>query len=63
MIDDSVIDVLIRDYAREPGVRGLEKCARKITEKIAYRIMKQIEENKLPEPVEVTSSDLGKILG
>ena len=62
-IDDDVIDVLIRDYAREPGVRGLEKCTKKITEKIAYRIMKQIEDNKEPDAVQIKQKDLAKILG
>lgn len=38
-IEPQVIDVLIRDYCREPGVRSLEKSTRKIVEKIAYKVI------------------------
>jgi len=41
----------------------LEKCCWKITEKIAYRIMKQLEDNKEPQEITVTKKDLAIILG
>lgn len=57
-------DVLIRDYCREPGVRSLEKATKKVTEKIAFRIIKQIEEGKEDiAEVDIALRDLPHILG
>jgi ATP-dependent Lon protease len=58
------VDVLIRDYCREPGVRSLEKCTRKIVEKIAFRIINNIEEGKnVGEEIVIKTKDLVTILG
>lgn len=35
-IEDKVVDMLVKDYCREPGVRGLEKYTKKLVDKIAY---------------------------
>jgi ATP-dependent Lon protease len=35
-IDDKVVDLLVKDYCREPGVRGLEKYTKKLIDKIVY---------------------------
>lgn len=39
-LNDEIIDFIIEDYAREPGVRGLEKKTQMLLEKIAYDFIK-----------------------
>lgn len=39
-LDDKMVDFIIEDYAREPGVRGLEKKTQMLLEKIAYDFIK-----------------------
>lgn len=38
-ISDDIIEVLINDYCREPGVRSLERQVKKLVEKIAFKIV------------------------
>lgn len=38
-IEDNVIDYIINQYSREPGIRSLEKHTKKILEKVAFKIV------------------------
>ncbi|EIW84492.1 ATP-dependent protease La [Coniophora puteana RWD-64-598 SS2] len=49
-IDREAVDVLIKWYCRESGVRGLKKQIEKIYRKAALKLVDDIGEETLPEP-------------
>ena len=60
VFDPSLLDSLIYEYSEgEPGVRRLEKNIVQILEKIAYKIVEEVE----PLPITVTKSNLKDYLG
>ena len=68
---DELIDFIIEDYAREPGVRGLEKKTQILLEKIAFDFIEEKEDveeyNKengsLSQKIELTTELIKKHLG
>ncbi|KAJ7048654.1 Lon protease C-terminal proteolytic domain-containing protein [Mycena amicta] len=50
-ISEDAVGVLIRDYCRESGVRGLKKAIEKIYRKTALNIVRDLGEEVFPEPV------------
>ncbi|KAF7324091.1 Lon protease-like protein, mitochondrial [Mycena kentingensis (nom. inval.)] len=50
-ISGDAVGVLIRDYCRESGVRGLKKAIEKIYRKAALKIVRDLGEEVFPEPV------------
>jgi Lon-like ATP-dependent protease len=64
---DDTLELLIKNYCRESGVRSLEKMIERVTRKIAFEKVGEMEknENKLPseEKVIVRTTDLEKFLG
>ena len=54
-MSDNILDNIINQYCREPGVRGLEKQIKKIMEKVAFSIVSEdceklvINEENLPD--------------
>jgi len=59
-IADDVLDVLVNQYARESGVRSLEKYIKKILEKIAFQIVQSDQPEK---EIVVTADTLVKYIG
>lgn len=57
-ISDKALMGLVHGYTREAGVRELERQVAKICRKVARRVVR-----KGREPVKVTTSNLGKVLG
>lgn len=57
---DEIIEKMINDYAREPGVRNLEKNIQKIFEKIAFDFLKKNPEIvlKIDKPVDKKKEDI-----
>ena len=62
---DGVVDKLIQDYCREPGVRSLERHTKKIIDKIAYQIVTHREEHPESEvkQIVVTTENLKDFVG
>ncbi|PBL03220.1 ATP-dependent protease La [Armillaria gallica] len=56
LLDPSAIDVLIKYYCRESGVRNLKKHIEKIYRKAALTLVQDLGEEALPEPPLVTSA-------
>ncbi|KAF6765789.1 ATP-dependent protease La [Ephemerocybe angulata] len=59
-IDESAVDVLIKWYARESGVRNLKKYIEKIYRKAALKIVEQLGEEAFPEPKGVVGASASK---
>lgn len=57
-LSDETLQRIIEDYAREAGVRNLEKRIATITRKVALKLLEG-----LPIPIEVTPTDLNDYLG
>jgi len=57
-LPDETLSGIIEDYAREPGVRNLEKRIGSITRKVALKILEGTE-----PPIEVTPDKLSDYLG
>ncbi|KAI0696920.1 ATP-dependent protease La [Cytidiella melzeri] len=55
-IDPAVIDVLIKYYCRESGVRNLKKHIDKIYRKAALKLVQDLGEDVFPEPVAAATS-------
>ncbi|KAF8873603.1 Lon protease C-terminal proteolytic domain-containing protein [Gymnopilus junonius] len=51
-LDPEAVDVLIKYYCRESGVRNLKKHIEKIYRKAALKVVEDLGEAKLPEPAE-----------
>ncbi|KAF8201098.1 Lon protease C-terminal proteolytic domain-containing protein [Mycena galopus ATCC 62051] len=51
LLDARAVDVLIRYYCRESGVRNLKKHIEKIYRKAALRLVQDLGEDVFPEPV------------
>ena len=45
-IDSGVIESIINGYCREAGIRSLQKNTNKLMEKIAFKLLKKIEEGE-----------------
>nr|GAT47663.1 ATP-dependent protease La [Mycena chlorophos] len=56
-ISDEAVGVLIQDYCRESGVRGLKKAIEKIYRKAALNIVRDLGEEVFPEPSPVAGAD------
>ncbi|CAK5275869.1 unnamed protein product [Mycena citricolor] len=56
LIDEKAVDMLIKYYCRESGVRNLKKHIEKIYRKAALKLVKDLGEDVFPEPV-VTASN------
>ncbi|KAF7295899.1 Lon protease-like protein, mitochondrial [Mycena chlorophos] len=56
-ISDEAVGVLIQDYCRESGVRGLKKAIEKIYRKAALNIVRDLGEEVFPEPAPVAGAD------
>ena len=56
-IQPDVVDLMIDQYCREPGVRSLEKQTRKLIEKIAYKNITS------KQKISVDASNLTEYLG
>ncbi|KAJ7592405.1 ATP-dependent protease La [Mycena floridula] len=54
-LDPSAVDVLIKYYCRESGVRNLKKHIEKIYRKAALKVVQDLGETVLPEPAPVAS--------
>ncbi|KAJ7173427.1 ATP-dependent protease La [Mycena filopes] len=52
ILDERAVDVLIKYYCRESGVRGLKKHIEKIYRKAALSLVKELGEEVFPEPVQ-----------
>lgn len=39
-LEDNLVDTIVNDYCREPGVRSLERHSKKIIDRIAFEIVK-----------------------
>jgi Lon-like ATP-dependent protease len=57
-IDDESLNVLIKSYCRESGVRNLQKHIEKVVRKVAYKVVK--EETNF---VEVSTKNLSDFVG
>lgn len=64
-IEKDVVDKLINDYCREPGVRSLERHTRKIVDKVAFQIVSHREENPKEElkKIVITTKNLKDYAG
>ncbi|KAF4615751.1 hypothetical protein D9613_012421 [Agrocybe pediades] len=49
-LEEGAVDVLIKYYCRESGVRNLKKYIEKIYRKAALKLVQDLGEEKLPEP-------------
>lgn len=58
VIEDASLNVLIRSYCRESGVRNLQKHIEKVVRKVAYKVVK--EETEF---VQVTPDNLAEFVG
>jgi ATP-dependent Lon protease len=63
--EDAVVDKLIQDYCREPGVRSLERHTKKVIDKIAYQIVTHREEHpdQVLPPIVATTKNLKDFVG
>lgn len=62
-IDQAALQLLVRNYSRESGVRSLEKMIEKIARKIAFQKANEIDTTKENEGAETSvSADAGKYL-
>ena len=57
-ITDDALNILIKSYCRESGVRNLQKHIEKIVRKVAFKIVR-----KESEFVEITDKNLSELLG
>lgn len=57
-VDDEALNILIKNYCRESGVRNLQKHIEKIVRKVAYKVVK--EETNF---VEVSGKNLAEFVG
>ncbi|KAJ7702559.1 ATP-dependent protease La [Mycena olivaceomarginata] len=55
-IEKAALEVLIKWYCRESGVRGLKKIIEKIYRKAALKIVQDLGEDVLPEPTPAVAS-------
>ncbi len=64
-IPDDTLEILIKNYCRESGVRSLEKMIERITRKIAFEKVGTMEDPSLcrSDKLVVTPQDLDKYLG
>lgn len=64
-LEKTVVDKLINDYCREPGVRSLERHARKIVDKVAYQVVTHREERPEEElkKIVITTENLKDYAG
>jgi len=60
-LDDEVLHKIIKDYAREAGVRQLGKLLEKVCRKVALTLVRQAEENR--ERATITLENLTKYIG
>jgi ATP-dependent Lon protease len=58
-ISHSAIAKIVEDYAREPGVRGVEKLLKKILRKATHKLV----DGKLKAPVKIGARDLVDYIG
>ncbi|MEM1350616.1 MAG: S16 family serine protease, partial [Myxococcota bacterium] len=63
VIDDEALDVLIRSYTREAGVRNLERRIADVCRGVAVRVAERAEENDEVVYKEVTTDNLSDYLG
>lgn len=64
-IPDNVVEVLINDYCREPGVRSLERHAKMIADKVAYKIVMATDKDPQAkhEKIVITVDNLKNFVG
>ncbi|KAJ6577065.1 ATP-dependent protease La [Mycena vulgaris] len=60
LLDPRAVDVLIKYYCRESGVRNLKKHIEKIYRKAALRLVQDLGEDVFPEPAPVTEGETVK---
>jgi len=58
-IDEAAVDKLVTDYAREAGIRNLERYLSKICEKIAFKIISK----QITNQFSVTKENLKSLVG
>ncbi|KIK91147.1 hypothetical protein PAXRUDRAFT_831089 [Paxillus rubicundulus Ve08.2h10] len=59
LLDPSAVDVLIKYYCRESGVRNLQKHIDKIYRKAALKLILELGEDVFPEPATATPNATG----
>jgi len=57
------LQVMIKDYAREAGVRELRKLLEKVSRKVALSVVRQQPSEQPAEKVSVTTDNLSKYIG
>ncbi|KAJ8508583.1 hypothetical protein ONZ45_g9147 [Pleurotus djamor] len=62
VLDHDAIDVLIKYYCRESGVRNLKKHIDKIYRKAALKIVQDLGEDVFPEPVAAAADPIGHVV-
>ncbi|KAJ6600871.1 Lon protease C-terminal proteolytic domain-containing protein [Mycena sp. CBHHK59/15] len=60
LLDTTAVDVLIKYYCRESGVRNLKKHIEKIYRKAALRLVQDLGEDVFPEPVAAAAGEAVK---
>ena len=58
-IEDSVIEYIINNYTKEPGVRKLKEIIFEIVSEINLNLLKETEKYTLP--IKITKIDIEKI--
>jgi len=59
----AVIQHLVEDYAREPGVRRLEGLMKKILRKVARKLAEASDEQPLATPLRISVADIADYIG
>ncbi|KAJ6475802.1 Lon protease C-terminal proteolytic domain-containing protein [Mycena vitilis] len=62
LLDPRAVDVLIKYYCRESGVRNLKKHIEKIYRKAALRLVQDLGEDVFPEPATVVEAETVKVV-
>ncbi|KAJ7041808.1 ATP-dependent protease La [Mycena alexandri] len=57
LLDERAVDMLIKYYCRESGVRGLKKHIEKIYRKAALSLVKELGEEVFPEPAAAAAAE------
>ena len=62
---EGIIEKIINDYCREPGVRSLDRHAKKVADKVAFKVVMEQEKNSqaVHEKITITKDNLKDFVG